>query len=229
MSGKKNSKRPSPTSSTNKQETQEDQEDQGNQGNQEKVLKFYEKTNGAYILTNLENSPFIFNNVSYPSSEHFFQAHKFKIGSTCYTKVMNSAAGGKAPFIAAKTCLGLNPNSANPNWNNDRNDLMCTALLAKFSKNQQANQELCQHSQTVLIEDAQDNDAYWGNGFWDNQIKKAIKGHYIPGQNNKLGESLMWIGTQVCPNFKFPSSYQNKLIKPYCQEWQDKNQPTGMY
>lgn len=193
-----------------------------------KEFSFYEKGQPGYILTNLEASSFVSGGIHYPSSEHFFQANKWPKNHACFKAVLQAKAGGRDPFLKAKECEKTAGGKVDQkDWFSRRDNLMCQGLWEKFSQDSTAKAQLCSHPDTVLIENAGENDAYWGNGKWNTKLGKAEPGfaHYVPGTNNKLGESLMWVASQLCTGYQMPTHYESQAIQPHCAVWSQKGRP----
>ena len=97
------------------------------------------------------------NSVIYPTSEHYFQAHKF----TDYY-YFNRVLEAKTPNKAA--ILGRNKNyPLRPDWEAVKNSVMYKALELKFTQHPDISAVLLGTGDAVLIENTT-NDYIWGCG-----------------------------------------------------------------
>ncbi len=130
-------------------------------------------------LSNFHTSPFTFQNISYPSNEHFFQAWKGTPAERVH--IANLPTAGKAKQAGRKVRL-------QPNWDNIKEEIMLIGLNLKFS-NPELKTKLIATGTKMLIEGNTWHDNYWGNC----TCNKCLK---TPGQN-KLGKMLMSLRTQL--------------------------------
>jgi ribA/ribD-fused uncharacterized protein len=113
----------------------------------------------------------------WPTSEHYFQAQKFP--ATNHEETIRLA---KSPMIAAR--MGRSrERPLRPDWESVKDDIMRTALRAKFRQHPSLRSLLLQTGDAELIEHTK-NDSYWGDG-GDGTGK------------NRLGQLLMELRTQL--------------------------------
>lgn len=127
----------------------------GNTGN---VIKFYNSNAPYYEFTNFYMASFTVNGITYPSSEHYFQAHKFTPRSREFYHVL-SQASPRAAFDAARSMNHLKL----PTWVSIKDDIMRQALYHKFTQNPHLAALLRNTGTAHLIEDSP-IDPYWGIG-----------------------------------------------------------------
>lgn len=120
-------------------------------------IYFYE-TNKAYgCFSNFSLHPIKLDGVSWPTSEHFFQARKFT-EQVDIDAVLNAPT----PFIAAQ--IGRErQRSFRRDWEDARDAVMLRALLAKFTQHTDLNEILLSTEGAGLVEHTR-NDRYWGDG-----------------------------------------------------------------
>ncbi len=122
-----------------------------------KTIKFY-KTGDKYgCFSNFSSHPIVINNVEWKTSEHYFQAMKF-----LDPKLQNRVREINSPMEAAKfgrdRALPLRPD-----WEQVKDDVMRTAIIAKVTQNQEVFDILFYTDDAILIEHTI-NDAYWADG-----------------------------------------------------------------
>ena len=120
-------------------------------------ILFY-KINEPYgCFSNFAHYEFVLDNKTWKTSEHYFQAQKFK--NTEYEELIRLA---ETPMDAAK--IGRNKQLPLRNdWENVKDDIMRKAVLAKFSQNSNIKDILISTNNDILIEQTS-NDYYWGCG-----------------------------------------------------------------
>ena len=129
-----------------------------------KEIHFYKKTDPFYEFTNFFESPFIFQDKKWKTSEHFFQAHKFK-DELMIEEVRNL----KTPREAFQYSRN-HSNKIRDDWNDDssgksfKEDVMECCIKLKFSQNETLKQLLLVTKNMKLVEHT-DNDNYWGDGY----------------------------------------------------------------
>lgn len=121
------------------------------------TINFY-STNDEYgFMSNFAGYPFKLDGKVWPTTEHFFQASKFK-GTPHYEEVRKI----NSPMIAARTgrkrSLPLRKD-----WNSVKDDVMRRAVLAKFEQHDDIRQQLLATQDVKLVEHTA-NDSYWGDG-----------------------------------------------------------------
>jgi ribA/ribD-fused uncharacterized protein len=110
---------------------------------------------GEYkFLSNFYYSPFIFNNIRFPTNEHFFQVNK-TINKDEFQYILDS----DTPAIAKRRGKEIN---IAPNWDNIKNRVMYVGVYNKFVQNSRLKYMLICTQESELIEGNYWNDKYWG-------------------------------------------------------------------
>ncbi|MCF7910839.1 NADAR family protein [Candidatus Pacearchaeota archaeon] len=107
----------------------------------QKILEF---KNEYAFLSNFYSSPFIINNINFPTNEHFYQANK-TINRDEFQYVLDS----DTPAIAKKRGKEIN---IDPNWNNIKNRIMFIGVYNKFIQNNKLKFMLINTGNAELIE-----------------------------------------------------------------------------
>ncbi len=134
-------------------------------------ITFYEARAEHGYLSNFWPAPITLNGVIWPTSEHYFQAQKFSQSE--HQEAIRRVA---SPMIAAR----MGRSRARPlraDWEAVKEEVMLTALRAKFSQHLDLCQQLLATGDALLIEHTP-RDTYWGDG---------ADGHGL----NRLGQLLM--------------------------------------
>lgn len=141
------------------------------------VIRFYTTTDEYGEFSNFAAYPITLDGVIWPTSEHYFQAHKFD--DVNYQEEIRKA---KTPMIAAQ--LGRDRKmKLRPDWETVKDAIMLKALVAKFSQHEELKNKLLATGGAHLVEHTT-NDSYWGDG-----------GH---GRGrNMLGQLLMHVRDQL--------------------------------
>jgi ribA/ribD-fused uncharacterized protein len=150
-----------------------------------KVHKFYGHTlkNGPdRWFSNFSDNPITISDATgtktYPTSEHYFQAMKF----IQYPDYMEKIRLTKSPYYA-KQMGGDRTHKLRDDWETVKEEVMLTALRAKFTQHQELHQHLLSTGDDFLVENAP-NDYYWGIG---------AKGTGL----NRLGHCLMIVRDEL--------------------------------
>ena len=121
-----------------------------------KIL-FY-KTGDLYgAFSNFAKYPIIVNAKLYPTCEHYFQSKKFE--NTEYEELIIKAK-------TAKECATLGRNKSYPlrsDWETVKEDVMLTALKAKFTQHEELTKLLLSTEDKELVEHTT-KDSYWADG-----------------------------------------------------------------
>jgi hypothetical protein len=115
-------------------------------------LKFYGK---EHPFSNFYPSEVEIDNITYPTTEHYFQAMK---AYNTVDKVSITIA--ESPYLAKK--LGRSC-KARKDWNSVKAIFMEKAVRAKFTQNEKLKKFLLKSGDKILIEDSP-NDYIWGCG-----------------------------------------------------------------
>lgn len=140
------------------------------------MLDIINKFAGEYkFLSNFDTTPFVFNNRTYKSVEHAYQAYK-ATNQTDFELVANATTPGRAKRVGRSI-------ECRPDWDDVKVDVMLKLVRAKFISNPHLKDKLLDTGECELIEGNTWNDTFWGvcNG----------KGH------NMLGVILMKIREEL--------------------------------
>jgi len=134
------------------------------------VVRFYSTSQQYGELSNFAPYPITIRGKKWPSSEHFFQAMKFKD-----QKLRETIRRARSPFEAAR--LGRNRRSKiRRDWESVKVGIMREAIEAKFLQNMELKEMLLGTGDAKLIEHTE-NDSYWGdggNGTGNNMLGKLL-------------------------------------------------------
>ena len=108
-------------------------------------------------FSNFSSNTLVVDGTSYPTVEHFFQASKFAAGDAHRNKILAAAT----PAVAKK--LGKTKKISKDEWYARRNNVMETAIRAKFEQNDAARACLLGTGERELVEHTA-RDKYWGDG-----------------------------------------------------------------
>lgn len=145
------------------------------------AIFFYEKGQPFYEFSNFPFYPIMIERQIYPTTEHYFQAQKFKGYPDIQECILNQKSPGRAYRIAENE-----KSKVRQDWSEVRIEVMYAALVAKFVQHKDLARMLLGTGEKVIIEDTslaprnKHDDPYWGNG------------RTFMGQNN-LGRLLMYI------------------------------------
>jgi ribA/ribD-fused uncharacterized protein len=125
---------------------------------EKKYVKFYRTDEIPYgCFSNFSKHPIQLEGKTWPTSEHYFQAKKFE--GLHYEDEIRLA---KTPAIAAR--MGNTREYVlREDWEIVKEDIMRTALKAKFTQHEDCRQLLLQTQDALLIEHTK-NDNYWADG-----------------------------------------------------------------
>lgn len=137
------------------------------------VIHFYEKTDGYYQFTNFWKAPIVIDGVTYPSTEHYYQAMKFNSTPLIQQQIIAAATPKDARDIA-----NTNKTQIDHGFHDDANKLaiMKKALIAKFTQHADLKKLLLDTKGKKLVEHT-DRDNYWGdggNGSGQNHLGKLL-------------------------------------------------------
>ncbi|MFZ5698675.1 MAG: NADAR family protein [Pseudomonadota bacterium] len=120
-------------------------------------IKFYQVNKPYGFFSNFSAHPIEVNGKLWPTSEHYFQAMKFE--GTEHEEMVRGAA---TPMEAAR--IGRDRHRPfRKDWELVKDDVMRTALLAKFTQHEELRQGLLATGSAELIEHTP-NDSYWADG-----------------------------------------------------------------
>ncbi|EFR94456.1 NADAR family protein [Listeria innocua] len=122
-----------------------------------KVIHFYSENADYGCFSNFSLHPVVIDGVTYPTTEHYFQAQKF-IDKKIIKKVINT----KKPIDSAK--LGRNRDfPLRKGWESMKDEVMLKAIRAKVEQHPEVKEMLLSTGNTILVEHTE-NDDYWGDG-----------------------------------------------------------------
>lgn len=137
------------------------------------ILDFYSVKTAYGEFSNFALFPIEVEGLSWPSSEHYYQAQKFH-----EVELKERVRAAASPFLAAQ--IGRDPSlPMRADWDEVKDAVMLVALRAKFSQ-YPVLQELLRSTKTSHIYEHTKNDCYWA----DCGDRSGL---------NKLGEQLMQI------------------------------------
>lgn len=122
------------------------------------VINFYSTKDQYGGFSNFSRHPFELDGKQWLTTEHYFQAQKFP-GNEAYQEKIRLE---NSPMVAAR----LGRSRAQPiraDWEQVKDELMKTALLAKFTQNKDILAILLSTGDAQLVEHTK-NDRYWGDG-----------------------------------------------------------------
>ena len=143
----------------------------------EQVIEFYEKEDNYGGFSNFSYYPFYLEDICWRTSEHYYQANKFKRNSKIYNSIQQAQTPTEAKKIAYSNDMHYK------DWDKKKILFMHNALLAKFRQNKNLKKELLNTGSAYIIEKAK-NDSYWGSGLEMNG-------------KNILGRLLMFIRDEI--------------------------------
>ena len=122
-----------------------------------KTIHFYRVSEPFGALSNFSPHPFQLKGVTWPTSEHYFQAQKFA-GSPDEEEIRTTAS----PMIAAR--MGRDrKRPLRGDWETVKEQIMREALHAKFTQHADIRELLLSTGDALLIEHTK-NDRYWADG-----------------------------------------------------------------
>ena len=138
-----------------------------------KTVYFYSTANEYGEFSNFALYPIKLKGKIWPSSEHYFQAQKFK-GTSYETKIRKAAK----PMLAAQ--MGRSRKvKIRRDWEKVKDSVMLDAVRAKFKQHSELKELLLSTGDAKIVEHTV-NDSYWGDG-GDGKGK------------NRLGQILMLV------------------------------------
>ncbi len=164
------------------------------------TICFYDMKDPYYEFTNFFDAKITINGTEYKTTEHYFQANKYIIGSDDYKNVKDKPTCRDAFDYAQAHGMKWE----NSQWRgNYQMIIMWTALVAKFTQHENLRKMLLDTQNRQLVEHTK-NDGIWG----DNGDGTGY---------NNLGQLLMKLRDSIRNNdFRFDSKWKfPNEIKPY--------------
>ncbi len=142
-----------------------------------KIIHFYSVTDTYGEFSNFAPYPITLKGKVWKTSEHYFQAQKFK-----GTEAENKIRKANTPSLAAKMGRSRKFN-LRWDWEKVKDNVMYDAVKAKFTRHEDVRNLLLSTEDSILVEHTE-NDFYWGDG----GTGKGL---------NKLGKILMKIREEL--------------------------------
>ncbi|MFY0640990.1 MAG: NADAR family protein [Bermanella sp.] len=121
------------------------------------TIRFYKPTEPYGEFSNFSDHPVKIDGKTWPTTEHYFQAQKFK--DTQYEEKIRLLSSPMEAMIA-----GQDKNKPlRKDWEQVKVDVMRTAIKAKFTQYDDLKQ-LLKSTQTSFLVEHTSNDSYWADG-----------------------------------------------------------------
>jgi ribA/ribD-fused uncharacterized protein len=120
-------------------------------------IRFYAVSDPYGEFSNFALYPIKLDGVTWATVEHYFQAQKFD-DKAYQDKIRNAASPMKAAELGRSRRMKIVRN-----WDKQKDNVMYTALLAKFTQHADL-QELLFHTGDARLIEHTENDSYWGDG-----------------------------------------------------------------
>ncbi|WP_372364670.1 NADAR family protein [Candidatus Uabimicrobium sp. HlEnr_7] len=121
------------------------------------IIKFYSVVDEYGEFSNFAKYPIKMNGVTWPTTEHYFQAMKM-VSPQNQKKIRNAKTAMQAARIGRDR-----KNKRRRDWESCKVEIMRKAVLAKFSQYQELKELLLSTHQAKIVEHTV-NDDYWGDG-----------------------------------------------------------------
>jgi len=123
-----------------------------------KTINFYGRKMQCFEFSNFYRAPIVVDGVKWKTTEHYYQAMKFK-GEDLHVEAVRLAP---SPKDAAN--IGRDRNRPmRKTWEEEKDDVMFEALVCKFTQHENLKQVLLDTGDAILVEHTE-NDPYWGDG-----------------------------------------------------------------
>ncbi|WP_146602537.1 NADAR family protein [Novipirellula aureliae] len=120
-------------------------------------IKFYSTGDEYGEFSNFADYPIRIGKATWPTTEHYFQAMKFKSKSD-----QNEIRKANSPMLAAR--MGRDrKRTLRKDWESAKVNVMREALIAKFTQHDELRELLLSTGNAKIIEHTT-NDDYWGDG-----------------------------------------------------------------
>lgn len=132
-----------------------------------RIVPFYDSNQPLYALTNFSRDPITINSVQYPTTEHYFQAQKFKGREKQFLLQLQNTANGPMDALNLARQWTTHWTRADwQSWDKRKDSVMETALRAKLAQHQHVLDSLLSTEDACLVEDTASRDEKiwgWGN------------------------------------------------------------------
>jgi ribA/ribD-fused uncharacterized protein len=126
-------------------------------GGRMSVIHFYSVSAEYGSFSNFSPHPIVLKGVTWPTSEHYFQAQKF-----AGTPDAEEVRQANSPMIAAR--MGRSrKHPLREDWEAVKDRIMHEAVLAKFTQHTDLREKLLGTDDAMIVEHTE-NDRYWGDG-----------------------------------------------------------------
>lgn len=142
------------------------------------TIHFYGIHETYGYLSNFSHHPIELDGHTWPTTEHYFQAMKFPDNPDRQAAVRAAESPAQSKRVAWASGATLRPD-----WDTHRDEVMLTALRAKFAQHPKLREGLLSTGEERLVERS-DKDSYWGDGSHGNG-------------RNRLGELLMQVRAEL--------------------------------
>jgi ribA/ribD-fused uncharacterized protein len=122
------------------------------------AVYFYSKVAAYHELSNFSPHGFSLGGVYWPTVEHYFQAQKFPSDPDYQDRIRRARTPGEAKSLGRSREVALRPD-----WEQVKEDVMRTAVRAKFTAHPGLAALLLGTGSVPLVENAP-SDYYWGCG-----------------------------------------------------------------
>jgi len=123
-----------------------------------KPIKFYSTADEYGEFSNFAGYPIRIGKKTWPTSEHYFQAMKFKDKSE-----QEKIRKANSPMLAARMGRDRKKRTLRKDWESAKGNVMREAVLAKFTQHEELRELLLATGCAKIIEHTA-NDDYWGDG-----------------------------------------------------------------
>lgn len=122
-----------------------------------KTIHFYRASDPHGYMSNFSRHPVSIGGKTWPTTEHYFQAQKFA-GTEFEEEIRCASSPGQAAVSGRDRSKPLRKD-----WEAVKDDVMRTAVKAKFDQHPDLRQQLLDTEHDVLVEHTP-RDSYWGDG-----------------------------------------------------------------
>ncbi len=122
------------------------------------TINFYKTTEKYGCFSNFSSHEVVIWDMIWTTSEHAFQAAKFKDSKDDFVEVWRAATPRLAADMGRDRSRPLRKD-----WEQVKDEIMYDIVLAKFSQHEDIRQLLLSTGEDILVEHTK-NDSYWGDG-----------------------------------------------------------------
>lgn len=121
------------------------------------VINFYSTRDAYGCFSNFSLHPIKLDGHEWATTEHYFQAKKFE-GTKHELEILQASSAMKAAKMGRERNRPLRAD-----WEQVKDDVMRTAVRAKFTQHPKLREILLSTKEAILVEHTK-NDSYWGDG-----------------------------------------------------------------